>query len=82
MKKLILGMIVMFSLMSFTTKNEDIRSRKVLFSPWCFEYADGFASAWSEDNPTASYEDEYNTFLQEYDDCESKTNNPQFQFPN
>lgn len=94
MKKLILAMVFVFATgTTFMNANIKIENKTttvldcfdfandITDSPWCFEYANGFASAWAEDNPGANYEDEYNTFVSEYDDCESKTNNPQFQFP-
>ena len=82
MKKVILSLVfILASNFAFMNAISKINNTKVDFSPWCFEYADGYASAWKEDNPGASYEQEYDVFVREYDDCEANTNNPQFQFP-
>lgn len=81
MKKVILSLVMMLLLMSFT-KIGNIQNKEELFSPECFEYADTWTS-WKND--CVAFADdlaEFDYWQQQYDDCEKVTNNDEFQFPN
>lgn len=72
MKKIVLSFLFIFiagNLMNANTNEE-------VLTPWCWEYADGLANAWKKDNPSATYEEEYDFFTANYLDCDVNTNNP------
>jgi len=62
MKKLILSGVVMFTLMSFTTKNDDGNDK-------CFEKAGELADAHAISYPNTSYEGNHAVFEYWYDFC-------------
>ena len=77
MKKLILSLVMMTFLMSFTNK----KITEEVFSPECFDLANGIANIYEETHPNAPYEASYNVFVAWYDDCEANTLFDEFRFP-
>lgn len=82
MKKIFLTGALMLFLMSFTNKSENEIIVEETFSPECFEFADYWTSWKNNCISFATDLHEFNYWEQMYNDCESVTNNDEFQFPN
>lgn len=81
MKKVALfRMVIALSLMSFTELKEEKTTSEELFSPECFETA-SFWTDWKKAcNEFTTYGAECDYWVLMYEDCESQSNNDEFQF--
>ena len=68
MKKVILLTITIFTMYSFTIK-EDVNQKEKIASPECYKYANNKATLLKAAWPKMSYEDEFNYFSGFYNDC-------------
>jgi hypothetical protein len=82
MKKVILSLVMMMSLMSFSKIDKTITNEEATtVSPECWEFADSYIAALPLNIPLR-YETLYNIWSDAYDVCEATSDFDEFQFPN
>ncbi|NCT19312.1 MAG: hypothetical protein GW771_13910 [Flavobacteriia bacterium] len=80
-KAALFSMVIALSLMSFTKLKVEKTTPEELFSPECFETANTWTDWKKGCAGFEEYIDEYNYWVLMYEDCESQSNNDEFQFP-